>query len=480
MDRTVTHSPLDYFQRRLGEDWLQGIDNNRYRAIAQQRTEELEEKGRSNFHQTVLICESDPTQFLGSLMAAVSAKCSVFLANPNWVEAEWQHVLELVRPNVVWGRETSPHRIAESTSDSRFKKNPTTRPAIAIPTGGTSGNLKFARHSWESLMASVSGFIEYFEIEKVNSCCTLPLYHVSGLMQFLRSLTTGGQLWIVPPKKLELAYTEEISIQTEPWFISLVPTQLQRLLQNRESSQWLSHFHTVLLGGAPAWQELLDRARNARIRLAPTYGMTETASQIVTLKPDDFLAGNSSCGRVLPHAKIAIERAISTDSSTAGVIRIQTSSLCMGYLSTSPQWEPFSEIDRPMAELITDDLGFFDDRGYLHIIGRCSDKIITGGENVFPSEIEAAIRASHLVADICVLGVPHPIWGQAVTAVYVVNSPEITSEQIALTLEKKLVKFKRPKYWIPLDTLPRNDRGKLNRKSVLEIARARLTGLGYD
>jgi o-succinylbenzoate---CoA ligase len=479
MARRIVESPLTYFQRRFDEDWLLEIDNDRYRSIAKERYEQLQDKRQSNPHLTVLISASDPAQFLGSFIAAISAKCSPFLANPNWVEAEWQQVLDLVQPDIIWGREVPRHFRLQSTSNSRFSsrfQNPQ-QTAIAIPTGGTSGNIRFALHTWESLMASIGGFIEYFQVQTVNSCCTLPLYHVSGLMQFLRSLVTGGQLWILPSKKLEFAFSEKSTIQRQEWFISLVPTQLQRLLQNPESTQWLSRFQTVLLGGAPAWKELLEQARASKIRLAPTYGMTETASQIVTLKPEDFLAGNNSCGRVLPHAKLQIDGAISTDYPTTGVIQIQTASLAFGYYPQSPELEQFIHDDRAMPEMRTDDLGFFDDRGYLHIVGRCSDKIITGGENVFPTEVEAAILASHLVADLCVIGIPHPTWGQAVVAVYIPNPIEVTPDQFSLALTQKLAKFKHPKYWIPVDTLPRNDRGKVNRKAVLEIARSRLTGL---
>jgi o-succinylbenzoate---CoA ligase len=223
----------------------------------------------------------------------------------------------------------------------------------------------------------------------------------------------------------------------------------------------------VLLGGAPAWKELLELAREKGIRLAPTYGMTETASQIATLKPDDFLAGNYSCGRVLPHARIQID--------SVGLIRIQTPSLACGYYPQLSEKTHLLELNGRSRELITDDLGFFDDRGYLHIVGRCSDKIITGGENVFPSEVEAAIHASGFVADICVIGVPHPVWGQAVAAAYIPNQPEVTPYRLSLVLAEKLTKFKCPKYWIPVDSLPRNDRGKVDRTAVLEILRSKLS-----
>ncbi|MCZ0903636.1 AMP-binding protein, partial [Microcoleus sp. HI-ES] len=257
---------------------------------------------------------------------------------------------------------------------------------IMIPTGGSSGKIRFAIHTWETLTASVQGFQQYFQADKINSFCVLPLYHVSGLMQFMRSFTTKGKLAIQPFKELENG--QICDIEPEEFFISLVPTQLQRLLQNPDTANWLGRFHSVLLGGAPAWPELLETARNYQIKLAPSYGMTETASQIATLKPEDFLAGNNSSGQTLPHAQITIRSAngeILCDNQI-GNIAVNAKSLALGYY-------PENFADRQYFQL--DDLGFFDQNNYLNIVGRSSDKIITGGENVFPAEVEAVVRSTN-------------------------------------------------------------------------------------
>ena len=106
-------------------------------------------------------------------------------------------------------------------------------------------------------------------------------------------------------------------------------------------------------------------------------------------------------------------------------------------------------------------------------MGRSSNKIITGGENVSPFEVESAIRATQLVNDICVIGIPHQHWGQVVTAIYVPKN-SVATAQLQAAIEEKLSKFKRPKYWIPLVSLPRNSQGKVNRKQLLQIATASL------
>ncbi|MEC4888264.1 MAG: 2-succinylbenzoate--CoA ligase, partial [Scytonema sp. PMC 1070.18] len=336
---------------------------------------------------------------------------------------------------------------------------------IMIPTGGSLGKIKFAMHTWKTLTASVQGFTKYFQQNQVNSFCVLPLYHVSGLMQLMRSFTTGGQIAILPFQQLESGDT--YNIEPSKFFISLVPTQLQRLLQNPELTHWLSQFKTVLLGGAPAWKELLEKSRYYNIRLAPTYGMTETASQIATLKPDDFLSGKDSCTQLLPHAQIKIcnEQGEVLNNNEIGNITIYSPCLALGY---------YPNIRDENNGFQVDDLAFLDDQGYLHIVGRNSDKIITGGENVYPIEVESAIRATEMVTDVCVIGIADKVWGQAVTAIYIPKNSNISEVQIKALLKEKICKFKIPKYWITVQQLPRNSQGKINREQIQQIAHIKL------
>ena len=394
----------------------------------------------------IIIAEKSPVRFLGSFIAACAAKCPVFLCNPDWSQDEWEQVFNLIQPDIVLG------------IDYHFSKSqipnyelPITN-TIMIPTGGSSGKIKFAIHTWQTLTTSVQGFTEYFQINAVNSFCVLPLYHVSGLMQFMRSFTTGGKLVITSSKTLENSQLPNIN--PHDFFISLVPTQLQKFLQNPALTQWLSKFYTVLLGGAPPWEELLEKARYHQIRLAPTYGMTETASQIATLKPDEFLQGKFNSGKILPHVKIIID-------NPPGNINIQSQSLALGY---------YPQIWENRNNFIVDDLGFLDHQGYLHIIGRNSEKIITGGENVYPTEIESAIRRTQMVIDVCVIGIADKYWGQALTAIYIPKDKNISHIEIQTQLKNQLSKFKIPKHWISLPNLPRNTQGKINRQQLQKIA----------
>jgi len=488
--------PLTYLQNLSQNNWLIADNSHQFSALAKELYLELTEISKQRHTPPkIILAEREPVNFLACFLAACAANCPVFLCNPDWGTQEWQQVFELVQPDIILGIENSELGVEEtgknntSTQHSALSEKlragrsavlgfaqveqlrrvlPVEQtsvtqhsPLIMIPTGGSSGKIKFAIHTWETLTASVQGFTEYFQLQQVNSFCILPLYHVSGLMQFMRSFTTSGKLVIRPFKNVESAQTPPI--QPSEFFISLVPTQLQRLLQNSELTQWLAQFQTVMLGGAPAWNELLEKARFHNIRLAPTYGMTETASQIATLKPDDFLKGKINSGQILPHAQVKISNQQDEvlNANEIGNITIQAKSLTLGYYPNPWENQDYLQVD---------DLGFLDSQGYLHIIGRNSDKIITGGENVYPAEIEAAIRETQMVADVCVIGVPEKHWGQALTAIYIPQDANTSYLAIQTLLKQKLSKFKVPKHWICLENLPRNSQGKVNRQALQQIA----------
>ncbi|MGJ0604558.1 2-succinylbenzoate--CoA ligase [Cylindrospermopsis raciborskii] len=416
----------------------------------------------------IILAQRDPVKFLAGFIAGCAAECAVFLCNPDWEKNEWEQVWNLVKPDIIWGDEI---KFPDFTT-TNIPEEPMIS-GIMIPTGGSSGKIKFAIHTWETLTASVWGFTEYFNLSSVNSFCVLPLYHVSGLMQFIRSFTTGGKLVITSFKQLtsESNQTSDIyKIKNSDFFISLVPTQLQKLLDNQKLTQWLSEFETVLLGGGPSWNDLLIKARANGIRLAPTYGMTETASQIATLKPDEFLKiapdeflKTKNSGRTLPHAEIVMEHFLENEhyeGNHLGAIRINAKSLALGYYPTIWQDD---------QGFLTDDMGFLDQNGYLHIMGRRSNKIISGGENIYPPEVEAAIRATNLIMDVCVIGIPDHNWGEALTAIYVPQSSPTPIPEIKNQLQQTLTRFKIPKYWIPVVSLPRNQQGKINISQLQQI-----------
>jgi o-succinylbenzoate---CoA ligase len=422
------------FCQRLQRGWLVGIDGKIAIDLAKQKLAEFSQSDPDS----ISISTPNPIEFITSLMAGLRLGLPIFLCNPHWGTAEWQQV-----------------SILTDLVDRQQHQN-----SIMIPTGGSAGEIKFAVHNWETLSAAVWGFQEFHELGKINSVCTLPLYHVSGLMQLIRSILTDGSLFFVDFH--QLCNTQSLlldRIEISSYFISLVPTQLSKLLDL--DPNWLTQFQTILLGGAPPSLELLNRARIAKLPLALTYGMTETGSQITSLKSAEFLAGNDSCGQVLPHAKIELK---SSTDNLVNSIQIEAKSLMLGY---------FPNLDR-LTYFEPDDLGSFDIDGYLTILGRNSEKIITGGENVLPIEVVNIIMATGLVLDVWVIGLPDRYWGQIVTAIYVEGNLTVSCEILSQAIVGKISNYKIPKQWFAVDHIPRNSLGKVLIKEVVTMLESKV------
>ncbi len=418
----------------------------------------------------ILLFEANPVRFLAGFMAAVQAQCPLFLANPNWSQRDWQGVLKTAQPHLIWGTGSFSEGALTPALPQGHQGAPDTAPEqgwIMIPTGGSGGQVKFAIHTWQTLQAAVSGFQQFWggsSFPPINACCLLPLYHVSGLMQFMRSLLTGGKLWLlsyrervqqlqilVPPPPPDLAEAD--------CFLSLVPTQLQCLLEQPNGAIWLQQFPMILLGGAPASAALLGRSRQLGLNLAPTYGMTETAAQVATLKPTAFLAGQTGVGQTLPHVQLwtVTEAGQRLPAGTQGRIALQTPALYLGYYPTCfAGAKPF----------LTDDIGSIDAAGNLHLVGRHSRKIISGGENIYPEEIEQALLQTGLVREVYVTSIPDPHWGEAIAALYVPVNATISVPQLQQKLTPLLSTYKVPKHWCPQPHLPRNAQGKLNYQAL--------------
>jgi len=374
--------------------------------------------------------EREPERFMAAFARAVAGAETVLVCDPSWGAAERAQLAVLLQTKI----ENPKSKIPQGW--------------LCLPTGGTSGQLRFARHDQDTLSAAVRGFCAHFNLTTVNAIGVLPLYHVSGLMAWMRCALTGGRYVPWGWKQLEAGAMPPLPGGGE-WFLSLVPTQLQRLLLQPDAVDWLRRFRAIFLGGGPAWPELLEAAATARLPLSLSYGMTETAAMVAAQRPEEFLAGARSCGAVMPHAQIEI--------SAEGLIRIGGEALFRGYF---PDWrEP-----QPFA---TEDLGHFDTAGHLHIDGRRDAVIITGGKKVTPAEVEAALRATGKFADVAVVGMPDAEWGQIIVACYPANQAAPDLPIIDQMLGRDLAAYKRPKRYLAVDPWPRNAQGKIDRGALL-------------
>lgn len=382
----------------------------------------------------IFIAETNAINFISAFFAGIISKSCIFLINPHWQQQEWQEIEKIVTPDIIFGEINYPFA-------KQFQILPKFE-AIMIPTGGTSGKVKFAIHTWKTLTASAKGFYQYFDFLPVNSYCCLPLYHVSGLMQIIRSFISQGNLIINSFSNIK--NNLDIRENYHDYFISLVPTQLQFFLENKP--EYLQQFKTILVGGASIYPHQIDLANQYQLPLALTYGMTETASGISILTSDKLIIKTNSNGQILPHTKIIKQE------KTPELIKIKSASLFKGY------YPHFEDIDI----FITDDVGYLDEDNFLYILGRNSQKIITGGENVFPLEIETAILTTGLVKDIHITATKDDYWGEVITAFYVPLNNNICKEDIKLKLTSLIANYKIPKIWHKLDIIPRNLQGKVN------------------
>lgn len=334
--------------------------------------------------------------------------------------------------------------------------SPITDGWLCIPTGGTGGGVKFARHDERTLSAAARGFCAHFGLDRVNAVNVLPAYHVGGLMPRIRCAATQGEHVAWDWKRLEAGDRPTLAKDRGAWVISLVPTQLQRLIAVPEALGWLRGFQLIFLGGGPLWPALAKEAARTQLPLALSYGMTETAAMVTALQPQEFLAGGRSSGAAMPHARVRVD--------AEGVVHVAGESVFHGY------W-PETRIER---EFTTEDLGVLDELGHLHIRGRRDAVIITGGMKVRPTDVEAALRASGEFADVAVLGVPDPAWGEAVVACFPAGGPLPDFARAVQTLAP----YQKPKRFVAMPVWPRNAQGKINRAALLAAASARPNPVG--
>jgi o-succinylbenzoate---CoA ligase len=375
-----------------------------------------------------IVEEGDPRRFMDSFAKALSRRGDIFLVNPSWRPKERERLA----------------RLPESDGSELGW--------LMIPSGGASGGIKFARHDGRTIASAVTGFQEHFGLERVHAACVLPLYHVSGFMAWMRCVLTGGSFIPCDWKAIEGGrFPDGLP---SGCCLSLVPTQLQRLLPSAAAVSWLRCFRLISLGGGPAWDGLLESAARLGLPLAPSYGATETAAMVASLRPGEFLAGHRGCGKPLPHVRIRIDG--------EGSVRVKGESLFRGY------FPDFHNV----REWAMGDMGHIEADGSLFIIGRTDDLIITGGKKVAPAEVEAALRSSGEFEDVAVIGLPDPDWGEQVVACHPGDQPSPDLRKVEAFLSE-LASFKRPKRYAGISPWPRNAQGKIDRAELVHLASRR-------
>jgi len=338
-------------------------------------------------------------------------------------------------------------------------------PQAIVFTSGTTGRpkgavLTFANHFWSATASSYRlGLLPH---DRWLSC--LPLYHVGGLAVVFRSCLYGTA--IVLHERFELDTFNASLERDQITLTSVVPTMLHRLLALRKDSPWPSALRHILLGGAAATAELLQASRESGAPVATTYGLTEVSSQVATLCPEDVVRKPGSVGRPLMFTTVRVvdETGRNLPPNEKGEIVVSGPTVMAGYYKNPTATAAAIR----HGELYTGDIGFLDDDGDLWLVQRRSDLIISGGENVYPAEVEAVLRQHPAVADACVVGLPDAEWGQQVAALVECHPHATVSAAELLAFSRsRLAGYKQPRLLEFTPALPQTASGKVERRAVV-------------
>ncbi|QEY74840.1 malonate--CoA ligase [Pseudomonas denitrificans (nom. rej.)] len=345
--------------------------------------------------------------------------------------------------------------------------------AAILYTSGTTGRSKGAMISHGNLVSNARALVDYWNITSEDWLLhALPIFHIHGLFVACNSLLmAGGSMLFL--SKFDAAQMLKLLSQVN--LLMGVPTFYTRLLdQPGLTREAVAHMRLFISGSAPLTAET-HKAFSERTGMAilERYGMTETGMN--TSNPLDGQRIAGTVGFPLPGVELRITDPGRAEPSLLpqgepGMIEVRGPNVFQGYWRMP---EKTAEELRADGFFMTGDIGFIDDRGYVQIVGRNKDIIISGGFNVYPKELEEILDTLPGVAESAVIGVPHPDFGEGVTAVLVASKGQAPSEaQVLAALDGKLARFKQPKRVMVVDALPRNVMGKVQKNVLREQFKA--------
>jgi O-succinylbenzoic acid--CoA ligase len=346
-------------------------------------------------------------------------------------------------------------------------------PLAIVYTSGTTGAPKGAVLSYSNFWWSAMGSALNLGIRDDDRwLAPLPLFHVGGLSVLTRSAIYGTTAVLhegFDAERVSNAIDDE-----RITLVSLVPTMLHRVLELRGDRPLPPSLRCVLLGGGPASRALLERCAQLGVPVSQTYGLTECCSQVATLPPRDALRKLGSAGRPLYPNELRVASDDGSDPTPGGGGEI----LVRGPIVTSGYW---NRPDATASAFVdgwfrTGDFGALDEEGYLYVLDRRDDLIVTGGENVYPAEVEGVLLAHPCVAEAAVIGESDAEWGQRVVAVVRLAEgagPE-AADQLQAHCRASLAAYKVPReVRISEVPLPRTASGKVRRGVLREEAMRR-------
>jgi o-succinylbenzoate---CoA ligase len=352
-------------------------------------------------------------------------------------------------------------------------------PAVVVLTSGTTGRPKGVVLSGRAMAASAESWLSALP-PVTGWLLALGLGHVAGLGILWRAIAGRVPLRITG-RADTVGLLAALNAGPPPSHVSLVPAQLVRLLDAASDAPPPRSLRAVLLGGGPIPPALVTRAIRAGWPVVPTYGLSETGSGATALPTAEALGHPDSAGRPLPGARVTI---IEPDADGVGEIGVETEARFSGYLGDPAPAASATDAVR------TGDLGRLDHAGRLFVVDRRFDRIVRGGENIAPAEVEAVLLAHHAIADAAVIGRADPHWGHVPAAAIVLRdgAADPGDEALAAHARASLAGFKVPVKFLRMDALPRTLGGKLRRAAVRallageragELARPDGAGIGW-
>ena len=331
-------------------------------------------------------------------------------------------------------------------------------------TSGSSGTPKCVPITFNNLFSSAKSADEFIN-HSTNDVwlASLPFYHIGGFSIITRTVLSG--CCMVIPKSLKKISLKEVIEQYSPSLLSLVPVMFNKLL-GKHLRPW-EQLKVIFIGGGPVSEEFVSDALNKNFPIALVYGSTETSSMVTFSSSENLRKNGLSAG--VPFNKVKIEiiadEKLTSNGNTIGRISVQSESVADSYFNPALNEEKGNLNN---GKFVTDDLGFFDGKGNLNIIGRRDDIIISGGENISLLEIKKKLCAEFQLNDFEVLGVKDKKWAQSYIII-VETTNEILEKEISTFLQSKLASFKLPKNIYTVKKIPRNEMGKVQKEKLKQI-----------
>jgi O-succinylbenzoate-CoA ligase len=341
-------------------------------------------------------------------------------------------------------------------------------------TSGTTGLPKGVMHShstaqWSAITGNATADTRYND----RYLICLPLFHVGALNPLLSVIQAGATSVIMsefdPVKIWEIYDREKITVTLA------VPAMLNFMLQTYDPDKYdTSSLRWVMSGASPVPASLIETYAGMGIDIHQVYGLTESCGPACLISPEDAIRHAGSTGKPFFYTDVRVVNEAGEDCGVdePGEVLLRGPHIMVGYWNR-PDATAGTLVD---GWLKTGDVAVIDSEGFVYIQDRIKDMIISGGENVYPAEIEHVIVSHEGVLEVAVIGVPSEKWGETPLAVVVKSDENLTEEDVLAWAEGKLARFKQPKSVVFIDVIPRNPTGKVLKR----ILRDQFAGSAFD